>query len=319
MSFFALHLPHTKPQNRTQDEPSSPKVPVSSARLHPSTRAAARIASALLFALLATTAANAQNLAHGILHEIESAPAQAKAVQPDMACPFLVFCPFLSNGNKEQFTRQKLSTGAQPWNLGGGFGPLFILTPRMLVAPTIPKYVINDNPRLRNGFGDAAVMTQLRLFSGNKDHGNYTLDLAMQHTWPTGNARNGNPSATSTYWLAGGKAVKAFNVQSSLGRTSPAAAGIATLGHPIAWNTAFQYRATKLLWMDFESNTTFFRGGAHAGLTQSFVTPGIIARGIHPRFFPARNRLVFGAAMEVATTRFHTSNHNLILDWKFSF
>jgi hypothetical protein len=314
MSFFAIHLPH----NQAQTQQQSGTVPVSSTKLQRSSGAVSA-ALALLMLVLGGKPASAQDLAHKAIDEIESAPAQAKAVQPDMACPFLVFCPFLSHGNKEQFTRQKLSTGAQPWNLGGGFGPLFILTPRMLVAPTIPKYMINDSPQTRNGFGDAAVMTQFRLFSGNKDHGNYTLDAAMQHTWPTGSGRNGNPSATSTYWLAGGKAVGAFNAQSSLGRTSPAAAGVAALGHPLSWNTAFQFHATKLLWMDFESNTTFFRGGAHAGLTQSYVTPGIIARGIHPRFLPARNRLVFGAAMEVATTHFHTSDHNLILDWKFSF
>jgi hypothetical protein len=309
MSFFAEHLPHTKPQSATAVTETQPQ---------PSPRAA-RVAAALLLSVLTATAANAQGLAHRVLHEVESAPAQAKAVQPDMACPFLVFCPFLSHGNKEQFTRQKLATGAQPWNLGGGFGPLFILTPRMLIAPTIPKYMINDNGKIRDGFGDAAVMTQFRLFSGNKDHGNYTVNFAMQHTWPTGSGRNGNPSATSTYWVLGGKAVGRFDVQSSAGRTSPAAAGLATIGHPVSWNTAVQYHATKLLWLDFESNTTFYHGGPHDGLTQSYVTPGIIARGVHPRFLPARNRQVFGVAMEVATTHFHTSDHNLILDWKFAF
>lgn len=274
----------------------------------------AAIAVALLTFGVATSV-QAQTLEDKLDHQADL----AKAVQPDMACPFLVFCPFLTQGNKEQFTRQELPTGAHPWNLGGGFGPLFVLSPRFLIAPTIPKYMLNNNPAIANGFGDAAVMTQGRLFSGNKDHGNYTVDMAMQHTWTTGNGRNGNPSATSSYWLAAGKAFGVYDVQSSVGLTAPAKAGVAIIGHPVSWNTAAQMRITRLLWLDVESNTTFYRGGTHPGQVQSFVTPGLIARGIHPKGFGPRNRLVFGAAMEVATTHFHTSNHNLVLDWKFSF
>ena len=47
-----------------------------------------------------------------------------------------------------------------------------------------------------------------------------------------------------------------------------------TLGAPIAWNTAFQLRVKRILWPEIEVNSTFFRGGPHDGMAQTFVSPG---------------------------------------------
>ena len=65
-----------------------------------------------------------------------------------------------------------------------------------------------------------------------------------------------------------------------------------------------------------ELNSTFFEGGKNDGQKQNFVTPGLVLG----RFkFLGRMGFTFGAGYQIATSHFHTSNHNAILSVRFQF
>jgi hypothetical protein len=70
------------------------------------------------------------------------------------------------------------------------------------------------------------------------------------------------------------------------------------------------------IWPEIELNTAFFQDGKNDGKKQNFVTPGLVLG----RFkLVGRVGFTFGAGYQIATTRFHTTNHNAILTVRFPF
>jgi hypothetical protein len=88
------------------------------------------------------------------------------------------------------------------------------------------------------------------------------------------------------------------------------------MGRNYTWNNAFQYRLFRKLWPEVELNSTFFQDGKNDGQKQNFVTPGLILGRFH---IWRRLGLTFGGGYQIATTRFHTSNHNAILSVRLPF
>ncbi|HTF72190.1 MAG TPA: hypothetical protein VK638_56925, partial [Edaphobacter sp.] len=63
-----------------------------------------------------------------------------------------------------------------------------------------------------------------------------------------------------------------------------------------------------------------FHGGANDGRNQVFLTPGLIVSRIKLRQNPKdRLGLVFGGGMQIATSRYHSYNHGLVLTGRLSF
>jgi hypothetical protein len=120
--------------------------------------------------------------------------------------------------------------------------------------------------------------------------------------------------------MSGGKGLGNFDVQSSLGATLPVINGGVT-GRPIAWNTTAQYHLAKLIWPEIEDNETIFKGGPNDGKTQNFISPGIIfgKYKFHPQDAKARGGLAAGAAMQIASSHFHTYNHGLYFTARYLF
>jgi len=227
----------------------------------------------------------------------------------------------LSQNYRAEINRQRMPAGNSLYNFGNGKGLSYIVSKRVEFDTSVPNYIFHDDGKTVDGFGDYSFTSKVRLFSGNEEHGNYVLSAMTQQTISTGQAKNGAVSATRVYTLLGGKGYGPFNVQTTAGVTVPAAAGVATIGHPVAWNTMFQDRMMRKLWVNVESNTTFYNGGSHDGKKQSYVTPGVFAAGLRPPWWSETDHRSFivGAGMQIATTHYRASDHNLILDAKFAF
>src|SRR5262249_51161920 len=148
-----------------------------------------------------------------------------------------------------------------------------------------------------------------------EEHGNYILTAFLGWSLPTGDHTNGAPHAVITPTIAYGKGYRDFDLQGTFGIGMPVA-DTSTVGRTFAWNNTFQYRVMKKLWPEVELNTTFFQDGPNDGQKQNFVTPGLVIGRLH---LIGRVGCTFGGGFQIATTHFHTSNHNGILTLRFPF
>jgi hypothetical protein len=153
------------------------------------------------------------------------------------------------------------------------------------------------------------------LLSGSEEHGNYILTAFLGWSLPTGSHTNGALHAVITPTIAYGKGFHHFDAQGTFGIGLPVA-DTTLVGRSYLWNNAFQYRVFRKFWPEVELNSTFFQDGKNDGKKQNFVTPGLIIGRLH-----LWNRVGFtiGGGYQIATTRFHATNHNAILSIRFPF
>ncbi len=218
------------------------------------------------------------------------------------------------------FTRQIATTGATTWNYDSSKGLNLIPWANTEIDINLPPYFEHSAPTVRNGAGDLSFLYKYRIFGGNAENGNYVVSAALQAAVPTGSYKNGSTDASLGPILALGKGFGAFDLQSTLSATLPTADS-RKLGRPVAWNTTAQYHLGRFFWPELESNATYFHGGASDGKSQEFLTPGLVVGKlpIHHGGPPSRLGLGFGAAEQIATSRFHSYNHGLIFSSRFLF
>jgi len=238
-----------------------------------------------------------------------------QAEQPDWLSPIATTSGRLKQEFRYEVWRQTTPTGETVYTVGGGKGLEFIVAPRLQLMVGVPSYVAHEPSGPRNGFGDMPLMLKVRLASGPPSEGNYLVTLLLAATVPTGSPTIGMREAVLSPGIAVGKGWGKFDVQSALGANLPTA-GSATLGRQFTSNTAFQYRAGRLLWPEVEVNSTSFFAGKNAGETQVFLTPGL---GFGRTHLWRRVRFAVGAGLQIAVTRFHTYNHRWILSARFPF
>jgi hypothetical protein len=75
------------------------------------------------------------------------------------------------------------------------------------------------------------------------------------------------------------------------------------------------------VWPELEANTTHFFEGKNNGKTQNFVTPGITFSKFkfHPHNAQSRTGVAFGSGMQIATSHFHSYNHELVFTARYIF
>jgi hypothetical protein len=149
--------------------------------------------------------------------------------------------------------------------------------------------------------------------------GNYSTAVQVAFSVPTGSYKNGTAVSTVTPTIIGGKGFGPLAIQSALGAVLPTSSS-STIGRTVLWNTVAQYKIARYFWPEIEANASYFHGGANDGRTQVFVTPGLMVSKI--RLQPdkgSRLGLVFGSGMQIATSHFHSYNHNLILTGRLTF
>lgn len=239
-------------------------------------------------------------------------------VQPTWPTPVVETEPRLTQYYRFSFSNQYTAAGTETTSYGNARGGGIVAWNRFEFDVLPPPY-IQHNSSAADGFGDTSALVKFRIASGNAEHGNYILTVVLGHTFATGSAKNGALTDSWNPVIAGGKGLtKRIDVESALGGLMPTGK-IAAQGRSILWNALVQDHLSKSVWLELENNATFFRGGSHDGLTQNFVTPGAFYIFRRPDWKPAHPFLVFDGGMQIATSRFHTYNHNVIAEMRFLF
>ena len=240
---------------------------------------------------------------------------RTKDEQPHWVTPLATTTPRLEEEYRYDQLWQTNAKGITTNNYDGGKGLELIPFEKVEVIFNAPPYLAHNDPKVRDGFGDVAFLVKYRLFSANEEHGNYILTAFLGWSLPTGDHANGAPHATVTPTIAYGKGLGNFDVQGTFGIAFPTS-DTNLLGRNYLWNNTFQYRMFRKFWPEVELNSTFIQDGPRDGMKQNFVTPGLVIGRLH-----LWNRVGFtiGGGFQIATTHFHTSNHNGILSIRFPF
>ena len=240
---------------------------------------------------------------------------QVQATQPDWLSPLATTSGRLKQEFRFDTFDQPSANGNRTYQLGGGKGLEFIISPRTQLLLGIPTYTVVSPNGPPAGFGDLPLHLKLRIASAERSDGNYLLTFILAAIAPTGSHRYGAGDGVLTPTIAAGKGWGRFDVQSTFGANVPIGS-TAKLGRQLQWNTAFQYQASWKLWPELEVNSTFYKTGPHAGEKQVFLTPGL---GFGRVRVGGRLRFSSAAGLQIAATAFHTYNHRWIFSERFSF
>jgi len=240
---------------------------------------------------------------------------KTQAEQPHWITPLFTTTPRLEEEIRYDQLWQENAKGITTDNYDGGKGLELIPFEKVEVIFNVPPYIAHNDPKVRDGFGDVAFLVKYRLFSANEEHGNYILTAFLAWSLPTGDHKNGSLDAVVTPTIAYGKGLGHFDVQGTFGIALPTA-DTNLIGRNYLWNNTFQYRIFRKFWPEVELNSTFFQDGPRDGMKQNFVTPGLVIGRLH-----LWNRVGFsiGGGYQIATTHFHTNNHNAVLSIRFPF
>ncbi|HEX4032255.1 MAG TPA: hypothetical protein VHX20_17960 [Terracidiphilus sp.] len=274
--------------------------------------------NAVLFAAAAATCVSLpaqQNFISSWGQRASATQAKQPAWPPPLITPFVG----LIQVERTDFYRQTASNGTQTWNIDGNKGLNLIPFANIEVDTNLPPYLIHSSPSVVNGAGDMSFLLKYRFLSANASHGNYIMSASIQGTIPTGSYKNGSTDASVTPTVGIAKGVRWLDVQSTVGAGLPVE-NTARLGRAIAWNTAMQAHAAKYFWPEIEFNATYFKGGANDGKTQVFATPALLAaHKLRPENPRSRLAVCAGAGVQIATSRFHTYNHEIAVTARFLF
>lgn len=277
------------------------------------------VAIGILFCVISPAHAQAQSSSqaatdHNFFSEWFDMVSRTQAEQPHWVTPVATTTPRLEQEFRFDTFWQPGNTGITTDNYGGAKGLELIPQKNIeviLVAP--PAYIAHNNPKVQDGFGDWSVLVKYRL-AANED-GNDILTAFLQVTFPTGQYKNGSTNTIVTPTIAYGKGIGSFDVQGTFGVTLPTG-NEAQIGRTLPWNNAFQVHLYKKLWPEVEINYARFMDGPNDGKTQTFITPGILFGRFH---LSKRLALTAGGGFQIASTHFHTNNHNGILTVRFPF
>jgi hypothetical protein len=270
------------------------------------------LASALMAG--ASTAAGQQSFAQ----RFSAHNTSMTALQPAFISPLVECDPRLVQYAKASFSNQFTAARTQTVNYGNGRGIGVIAGNRFEVDYIPPPYIQHNTPSSKDGFGDTATIVKYRIASGNAEHGSFEVTAMLSHSYATGSNKNGATTDTWGPTLTGGRAFRRFDVMSSLGGTMPTGK-IAAQGRSIVWNAVTQSHATKNVWFEVENNATFYFSGTHDGMMQNFVTPAAFYVVRRKEWNPTHPFFIVDTGMQIATSSFHTYNHNLISELRFVF
>ncbi len=277
-----------------------------------------RLLHATLAALLlcGTTTASAQQSA---LQLFESHNSAVTAVQPSFTTTLVAADPRLIQYWRLSVSHAYTAASTETVSYGNGKGGGIIVFNRLQLDFSPPAYIQHNQSGAEDGFGDASGLIKCRIVSGNSEHGNYIVTAILGHSFASGSFKNGSATDSFSPTIAAAKGIgKRVAVESTLGGTLPTGK-IALQGRSIAWNMQAQAHTSPHLWLAVENNSTFYRGGSHDGKMQNFVTPSafyVVRKKDWERKHPF---WVFDGGIQIATSAFHTYNHNLISEVRVLF
>ena len=239
------------------------------------------------------------------------------ALQPSWPTPLVESEPRLTQYYRFAFSNQYTPAGTQIVNYGNGRGGGIVAFNRLEIDVLPPSY-IQHNSSAQDGFGDAAALMKFRIASGNAEHGNFIVTALLGHAFAS-SPHNGALTDTWTPAVAGGIGfLRHFDVESSLAGSLPTGK-IAAQGRTIAWNALVHDHVSAHVWLELENNSTFFFAGSHDGKMQNFITPAGFYVFRRAQWKPTHPYFVFAEGMQIATSGFHTYNHNLISEMRVLF
>jgi hypothetical protein len=246
--------------------------------------------------------------------------------QPHWVTPLVTVTPRLEQELRTDFVHEFNPKGFGFWNYGNSKGLEFIPLRRVEILINLPPFFARSNGE-QDGFGDLSFNSKFRIFARNEEKGNAIITAFFAATVPTGKNGNGSCCAVVTPTLAVGKGFGPLALTSTAGGSLPVT-DAKGLGHTITWNNVVQYHLAKtgverFFWPELEFNTSFYKGGATNGDSQTFATPGIIIGRIPLSHLasgaPGRLGLTFGAGEQIALTHYHTYNHGLVITARIPF
>lgn len=278
-------------------------------------RSLRRIIPAIILLIMAgVTRISAQQL----LGEFLARPNRSMASrQPSFITPLVGIDPRIIQYTKFSVSHEYTSTGAETTNYGNNRGSGIVVGDRFEFDFIALPY-IQHNGAADDGFGDTSVLAKYRVASANAEGGNYDLALVLSHCFATGSSKNGAVTDSFGPSIAGGYAFHHFDVLSSIGGTLPTGK-IAAQGRSIVWNTISQAHIKPHIWLEVGDNATYYGDDAHDSKMQNFVTPAAfyVIRG--KNWKPTRSTFIVDGGMQIATSGFHTYNHNLITEIRVLF
>lgn len=265
----------------------------------------------LVFFITASSGLSAQSFLDDYFKRV----AEQQAEQPHWITPVFTVTPRLEQEIRYDIFWQGHAGGTTTENYGGSKGLELIPAKNVEVIIGIPPYLVHNEPRVKDGWGDETFLVKYRFLSKNEEQGNYILTAFLGASVPTGTYKNGAPHAVITPTLAFGKGWGNFDIVTTAGIQLPTAQS-EKLGQPVVWNVMGQYRVLRKVWPELEMNSTFYHDGPNAGRKQVFLTPGFVFGK-----FPIWRRLgaTVGLGVQIATTHFHTYNHGWILTMRLPF
>lgn len=241
---------------------------------------------------------------------------KAKSEQPHWLTPNAMTTPRLEQEFRYDVDwAQARPGGVYTENYGNTKGLELIPLDRVEVIFGIPGYVVHNNPAVPNGWSDAQFLVKYRLLAANEQHGNYILTAFISESFTTGTNRNGQLKSIVTPTLAYGKGWGDFDMQGTIGVAEPVAK-TSTIGRTYTWNHTFQVHVLTKVWPELEVNQSWFSGGKNDGKEQTFLTPGVVVGRTR---LTDRLGLTVGAGVQIAVSKFHTNNHNIIASVRFPF
>jgi hypothetical protein len=239
-------------------------------------------------------------------------------LQPAFITPLVAPDPRLIQYARFSVSHEYNAEGAETVNYGNGRG-VGVIAGNRFEFDFVPPPYIQHNSAAVDGFGDTSVLAKLRIASGDAESGNFDIAAVLSHCFATGSYKNG--AATDSYSpaiTAGFAFRRRFDVMTSLGGTLPTGK-IYLQGRSITWNMLAQAHATPHVWFEVENNSTFYFAGSHDGKMQNFVTPAAFYVVRQKSWRPAHPFFIVDGGMQVATSGFHTYNHNLITEARVLF
>ena len=243
--------------------------------------------------------------------------AEMKQVQPTWMGPVSHSDPRLGQGLKLSVSQSDFPP-VHPTIYGNNKGISVVVQRRFQLDFDPPSYFRNHSSAQKDGLGNAATQVKYRIASGNASHGNFALTAILFHGF---GARANQNQLLSAYYvpsIAAGKAFGRFATVSTVGGFVPTAK-IAAQGRAVEWNFTAQAHATEHLWLDIENNAAFFHAGPFDGKTQNLVTPAAIYVLRRKQWKPEHAAVALVCGEQIATSGFHTYNHNVITEMRITF
>ncbi|HUZ08038.1 MAG TPA: hypothetical protein VMV89_11185 [Candidatus Paceibacterota bacterium] len=245
---------------------------------------------------------------------------KTQAEQPHWITPLVTVTPRLEQELRYDQSWQHQPGGRTLTSYGDGKGLELIPAERVELILGVPAWqserTASGTP-LKHGWADESFLLKYRLLSANEEQGDYILTAFLGVAISTGSENFSADHYVVTPTLAFGKGWGDFDFQTTFGVSVPDNGSAPDgAGTPLLLNSAFQYRVMKNLWPELEVNYTHWPNGAHDGLDQAFLTPGLVVGKIP---IAGRLGLTVGAGYQMALTDHPLYRHNLILTVRLPF